>query len=125
MRSDPDDQLWWAIADPSRRRVLDQLVRVGEASASSVAAQMPFTRQAVSKHLSILEDTGLVTRRRDGREVRFQVDPDRLGDAARAMAGVAAGWDHRLRAIKRLAEAAHRNPQPPDPPTSAMEQRHD
>jgi DNA-binding transcriptional ArsR family regulator len=109
MKPDPDDQLWWAVADPSRRRVLDLLVQTGDATASSVADEMPFTRQAVAKHLAVLEQTGLVSRRRDGREVRFSVDPDRLNDATRAMAGVADAWDRRLQMIKRLAEAAYRN----------------
>jgi ArsR family transcriptional regulator, cadmium/lead-responsive transcriptional repressor len=128
MRTDPDDQLWWAIAEPSRRRVLDELVQVGEASASNVADRMPFSRQAVSKHLTVLQDAGLVTRRRDGREVRFQVDPDRLTDATRAMVTVAAGWDRRLQAIKRIAEAAHLRPTSSSPiadltPTSSASAR--
>jgi len=108
MSIDADDELWSAIADPSRRRVLDLLVRGGEATASTHAQQVPFTRQAVTKHLAVLEDARLVTRRRAGREVLFRVDPDRLDVAARAMAQLASDWDQRLRAIKRLAEAAHR-----------------
>ena len=113
MSADPGDELWSAIADPSRRRVLDLLVRGGEATASSLALQVPFTRQAVAKHLAILESTGLVTRRKDGREVLFRVDPDRLDDASRAMTQVANDWDQRLRMIKRLAEAAHRKAKDP------------
>ena len=69
---------------------------------------MPFTRQAVIKHLAVLEEAGLVTRRREGREVRFRVKADRLDEASRAMSQVAAGWDRRLAMIKRLAEATHR-----------------
>jgi DNA-binding transcriptional ArsR family regulator len=107
MSADPGDELWSAIADPSRRRVLDLLVRSGEATASSLALKVPFTRQAVAKHLAILESTGLVTRRKDGREVLFRVDPNRLDDATRAMTQVANDWDQRLQAIKRLAEATH------------------
>jgi len=103
-----DDQLWSAIADPSRRRVLDLLVEDGDATASSLAQKVPFSRQAVIKHLVVLEHAGLVTRQRDGREVRFRVDPDRLDDASHAMAQLANQWDRRLQAIKRLAEAAHR-----------------
>ena len=103
-----DDELWSAIADPSRRRVLDLLVQGGEATASALAQDVPFTRQAVAKHLAVLEDVGLVTRHREGREVLFRVDPGRLDEATRALAQVAADWDRRLAAIKRLAEAAHR-----------------
>ncbi|MGH9081355.1 MAG: ArsR/SmtB family transcription factor [Acidimicrobiales bacterium] len=102
-----DDQLWSAIADPSRRRVLDLLVGDGEASAWSLAGHVPFSRQAVSKHLVVLEDAGLVSRRKQGREVLFQIEADRLDQASRAMADLAQQWDRRLASIKRLAEAAH------------------
>jgi DNA-binding transcriptional ArsR family regulator len=107
MRTEPDDELWSAIADPSRRRVLDLLVRSGEASASWLAGQVPFSRQAVSKHLVVLEEAGLVNRRKRGREVLFHVDTRRLDQATRAMAELASQWDRRLDKIKRLAEIAH------------------
>ena len=58
-----------AIPDPSRRRVLDLLVRSGEASASWLAGQVPFSRQAVSKHLAVFEEARLISRRKQGREV--------------------------------------------------------
>jgi ArsR family transcriptional regulator, cadmium/lead-responsive transcriptional repressor len=107
MRTEPDDQLWSAIADPSRRRVLDLLVRGGEASASSLADEVPFSRQAVSKHLVVLEEVGLISRRKQGREVLYRVEAARLDQATRAMAELASRWDRRLDAIKKLAEAAH------------------
>jgi ArsR family transcriptional regulator, cadmium/lead-responsive transcriptional repressor len=102
-----DDELWSAVADPSRRRVLDLLVSNGEVSASWLAGRVPFTRQAVAKHLNVLERAGLVRGRKQGREVLYQVQADRLDEATRAMAEQAARWDTRLAAIKRLAEAAH------------------
>ncbi len=68
---------------------------------------MPFSRQAVAKHLAVLEDARLVSRRKQGREVLYQVQAGRLDQAARAMADLAARWDRRLGTIKRLAEAAH------------------
>ena len=107
MTTQADDELWSAIADPSRRRVLDLLVSHGAASASWIAGQVPFTRQAVSKHLAVLEEAGLVSRRKHGREVLYQVEAGRLDQATQAMADLAARWDQRLGAIKRLAEAAH------------------
>jgi DNA-binding transcriptional ArsR family regulator len=107
MTAQTDDELWSVIADPSRRRVLDLLVSNGEASAWWLAGHVPFSRQAVSKHLVVLEDAGLVSRRKQGREVLYLVDPDRLHQATRAMADLATQWDRRLAAIKRLAEAAH------------------
>jgi DNA-binding transcriptional ArsR family regulator len=107
MTLEPDDKLWSAIADPSRRRVLDLLVRETEASASWLAGRVPFSRQAVSKHLAALEEAGLVSRRKQGREVLYQVDAARLDQASRAMADLARKWDGRLITIKRLAEATH------------------
>jgi DNA-binding transcriptional ArsR family regulator len=102
-----DDELWSAIGDPSRRRVLDLLVSNGEVSASWLAGRVPFSRQAVSKHLVVLEQAGLISRRKQGREVLYQVEADRLDRATRAMAELAAQWNRRLATIKRLAEAAH------------------
>jgi ArsR family transcriptional regulator, cadmium/lead-responsive transcriptional repressor len=102
------DELWSAVADPTRRRVLDVLLTQGNASATSVAGELPVTRQAVAKHLAVLDRAGLVEGRRDGREVRYAVRPERLDVAARSMAQVAAEWDTRLAAIKRIAEAVHR-----------------
>jgi DNA-binding transcriptional ArsR family regulator len=107
MSAETDDELWSAIADPSRRRVLDLLVSNGDVSASWLAGRVPFSRQAVSKHLVVLEQAGLISRRKQGREVLYQVDADRLDQATRAMADLAAQWDRRLATIKRLAEAAH------------------
>src|ERR1700740_2334441 len=107
MTGQADDELWSAIGDPSRRQVLDLLVSNGEVSASWLAGRVPFSRQAVSKHLAVLEEAGLVSRRKQGREVLYQVDADRLDQAARAMAEIAAQWGGRLCAIKRLAEAVH------------------
>jgi DNA-binding transcriptional ArsR family regulator len=107
MTTQADDELWSAIADPSRRRVLDLLVSNGAVSASWLAGRVPFSRQAVSKHLTVLEEAGLVSRRKQGREVLYQVEADRLDQASRAMAALAAQWDRRLDAIKRLAETAH------------------
>ncbi|MFC0503564.1 ArsR/SmtB family transcription factor [Micromonospora costi] len=106
-RSD-DEELWAAIAEPGRRRLLDILLSGGPATATALAADLPFTRQAVAKHLAVLERAGLVEGHRHGREVRYAVRPERLDVAARAMAAVAARWDSRLQAIKRLAESIHR-----------------
>jgi ArsR family transcriptional regulator, cadmium/lead-responsive transcriptional repressor len=107
MTTQTDDELWSVFAEPSRRRVLDLLVFNGEASAWGLAGHVPFSRQAVSKHLVVLEEAGLVSRRKQGREVLYQVEPDRLHQATRAMADLATQWDRRLDTIKRLAEAAH------------------
>jgi DNA-binding transcriptional ArsR family regulator len=102
------DELWSAIGDPTRRRVLDLILDRVEATATVVAGELPVTRQAVAKHLAVLGRAGLVEARREGREVRYAVRPQRLDAAARSIASVAAQWDARLLAIKRIAEAAAR-----------------
>ncbi|HEY4278805.1 MAG TPA: helix-turn-helix domain-containing protein [Conexibacter sp.] len=103
-----DEELWAAVGEPSRRLLLDLLLAHGEATASALADELPFTRQAVTKHLAVLERASLVEGRRVGREVRYAVLPDRLDAATQAMTRVAAEWDARLQTIKRLAEEAHR-----------------
>jgi DNA-binding transcriptional ArsR family regulator len=102
------DELWAAVAEPTRRRLLDALLAHGEATATTLAAELPVTRQAIAKHLAVLDRAGLVEGRRRGREVRYAVRPERLDAATRWLARVAAQWDERLVAIKRLAESAAR-----------------
>jgi ArsR family transcriptional regulator, cadmium/lead-responsive transcriptional repressor len=102
------DELWSAVADPTRRRVLEVLLDRGEATATILAGELPVTRQAVAKHLGVLDRAGLVEGRRRGREMRYAIRPQRLVAATRSMAQVAAEWDARLAAIKRIAEAAAR-----------------
>jgi DNA-binding transcriptional ArsR family regulator len=102
------DELWAAIGEPTRRRLLDALLARGEATATTLAGELPVTRQAVAKHLAILDRAGLVEAHRDGRELRYRVRPARLDEARRSVAGVAEGWETRLGAIKRLAEAERR-----------------
>ena len=99
-----EDELWAAIAEPMRRRLLDVLLERGEATATELAEQLPVTRQAVAKQLAVLERAGLVAGDRRGRELRYTVRPARLDDATDAMARVASRWDRRLERIKRLAE---------------------
>src|SRR5689334_24406619 len=105
-RSDEADRLWAALGDPMRIRLLDLLLERGEATASTLAGALPITRQAVSKHLAVLERDGLVTAHRSGREVRYAVREERLDQAGAALARIAARWDARLRAIKEMAERA-------------------
>ncbi|GGU57785.1 putative transcriptional regulator, ArsR [Streptomyces albospinus] len=99
-----------ALADPTRRRILDALAAHGEATATVLAAELPVSRQAVVKHLGVLDRAGLVAGRRAGREARYHVVPERLGITARWMDRIAADWDSRLAAIKRLAEAGGGDP---------------
>jgi DNA-binding transcriptional ArsR family regulator len=104
MTQEDTDRLWAALGDPMRLRLLDLLLEHGEATASTLAGALPITRQGVAKHLAVLERAELVVARRAGREVRFAVRNERLDQARRQMAQVAARWDERLVAIKRIAE---------------------
>jgi DNA-binding transcriptional ArsR family regulator len=78
----------------------------GFATATTLAEELPITRQAVVQHLAVLDAVGLVHGQRSGRERRFEVRPERLNEAARWMNLLAARWDQRLATIQRLAEAA-------------------
>ncbi len=106
------DSVLAALADPTRRQLLDLLAAQGEATATTLAARLPVSRQAVVKHLAVLHTAGLVSGRRVGREVRYAVRPAALDATARWMAALAAEWDRRLANIKRIAEAAEREPRP-------------
>jgi DNA-binding transcriptional ArsR family regulator len=98
------EDVFTALADPTRRRVLDLLATHG--SGTSLAAELPVSRPAVIKHLAVLDRAGLVAAQRQGREVRYVVQPRPLQETAQWMARLAAEWDARLAAVKALAEAA-------------------
>jgi DNA-binding transcriptional ArsR family regulator len=99
------DGVFAALADPTRWRVLTLLAERGEATATTLAGDLPVSRVAVIKHLAVLDRAGLVQSRRQGREVRYTVRPERLNATARQLSAIAGEWDARLAAIKRLAEA--------------------
>jgi ArsR family transcriptional regulator, cadmium/lead-responsive transcriptional repressor len=109
MSTTVDDALWSAIGDPTRRTLIDMLLTSGSATATSLSAGLPVTRQAVSKHLAVLDRVGLVRAEPAGRERRYRVDDAQLAHAAAQLAAVGASWDARLRRIKRIAEAIQRS----------------
>ncbi|CAL9439441.1 hypothetical protein SUDANB95_02199 [Actinosynnema sp. ALI-1.44] len=94
-----------ALADPTRRELLDLLADRGAVTATTLAEHLPVSRQAIVKHLAVLDAAGLVAGSRSGREVRYSLRPDGLDATKRWMNALAADWDRRLAAIKRLAEA--------------------
>jgi len=108
------DSVLGALADPTRRQLLDLLAARGEATATTLAERLPVSRQAVVKHLAVLDAAGLVTGGRVGREVRYAVRPAALDATARWMASLAADWDRRLANIKRVAEAVEREESGPE-----------
>jgi predicted transcriptional regulator len=105
-----DDDLWSAIGDPTRRRMLDLLLE-GDGTATTLSQQLPVTRQAVAKHLGVLDRVGLVRSTPAGREKRYRVDDAQLARAVAQLSSVGAAWDARLQRIKRIAEAIQRTQQ--------------
>jgi ArsR family transcriptional regulator, cadmium/lead-responsive transcriptional repressor len=90
------DRVFDALGDPTRRRLLEHLGRVGPGSASELSAQLPVSRQAVAKHLGMLEEAGLVGRRRRGRSVEFHLAAAGLDDIAVWAERVGGEWSDRL-----------------------------
>lgn len=107
-----DDDLWSAIGDPTRRRMLDLLLTAGPGTATTLSRQLPVTRQAVAKHLDVLDRVGLVRATPAGREKRYHVDDGQLARAAAQLASVGSAWDARLRRIKEIAETLQQRTQP-------------
>ena len=102
---DHADELFAALAEPNRRLLLEHLGTHGVATATTLAAGLPVTRQAVTQHLAVLESVDLVSSTKAGRERRYTVRVEPLTAAASWMNHVATQWDARLAAIKDLAEA--------------------
>jgi DNA-binding transcriptional ArsR family regulator len=107
-----DDDLWSAVGDPTRRRLVDRLLLDGEGTATSLSARLPVTRQAVAKHLDVLDRAGLVHAEVIGREKRYRVDDAQLSRAVAQLSSVGATWDARLRRIKKIAEAIQQSHTP-------------
>ncbi|MEG9295064.1 metalloregulator ArsR/SmtB family transcription factor [Mangrovibacillus sp. Mu-81] len=93
-----------ALADPTRRELLDLIALSEQATATTLATKVTVSRQAVVKHLTILKDARLVSSNRVGREVRYMLCPQQLSSTAEWMANLAADWDRKLEWIKRIAE---------------------
>jgi DNA-binding transcriptional ArsR family regulator len=95
-----------ALADPTRRDLLERLSLRGEATATALAGDLPISRQAVVQHLAVLDRVGLVRGRRHGREHRFIVRTEPLSDTVKWMEKLSLQWDRRLRIIQQIAEAS-------------------
>lgn len=93
-----------ALADPTRRRILDRLRRADSLSLTELAEPLAMTRQAVTKHLHQLEEAGLVESRRRGRERRHRLVVEPLRDVDDWLAPYAAAWDRRLARLRRHLE---------------------
>jgi DNA-binding transcriptional ArsR family regulator len=101
---DGADGVFAALADPTRRYVLRALVQGGPSTATALAARLPVSRQAVGKHLAVLERAGLVHARRVGRESRYVPQTAPVATAASWLTGLVTEWDDRLARLAGPAE---------------------
>jgi DNA-binding transcriptional ArsR family regulator len=103
-----------ALADATRRLLIDRLVAGGPARASELRAGLPITRQAVAKHLSFLKRADLVRTDRPGPRARYELRPENLADAVAWLHTIEAEWDRRLQALARYVESQEQTPRDPE-----------
>lgn len=95
-----------ALGEQTRWGILTAL-GAGDASASALTGRLPVTRQAIAKHLAVLQEVGLVEPVRVGREIQYRVIGSQLSAAAQRLDALGAEWDRRLTGIKQIAEELH------------------
>ena len=111
MSEDPIGAVFSALGDPTRRHLLESLTH-GRETISGLASDLPLSRQAVTKHLTMLTRAGLVQGRRSGREVYFELTPEAMTEPARWMAELGAEWNERLGRLERLFPSRAEAPPP-------------
>ena len=97
-------RVFFALGDGTRLAVVQKLGAGGALSATALSDGAKVTRQAIVKHLRVLEGAGLVTPARRGREVLYALEPRKLEDARAFLDGISAGWDRALERLRRLVE---------------------
>jgi len=97
-----------ALADPTRRRVVHELATEGPLTATQLAERIPVSRQAIAKHFIALEEAGLATATKVGRESRYALRTEPFAEAASWMRSIGAAWDRRLQSFKRFVESKER-----------------
>jgi DNA-binding transcriptional ArsR family regulator len=98
------DAVFSALSDPTRRHVIRSLSEDGPATVTELADRIPVTRQAIAKHLSALDEAGLVASASEGRRKTYRLTPGPLEGALGWIVDVGAEWDVRLDALRRLLE---------------------
>jgi DNA-binding transcriptional ArsR family regulator len=95
------EQVFTALADPTRRAILATLASEGPATATDLAGRLPITRQAIAKHLTLLAEAGLVTAEPgERRRVRYRLRPAPMRVAQQFLAALARDWDGALGALR-------------------------
>jgi DNA-binding transcriptional ArsR family regulator len=96
------DAVFAALADPTRRRVLRLVAERGPTSATLLEPELPVTRQAIVKHLAVLNRAGLITSQRTGQEVRYALVPGSLDEVSDWIREIGLRWDERLARLQRV-----------------------
>lgn len=96
---------FWALSDPLRLEILDRIAAGTEVTVSQLAASLPITRQAVTRHVKTLQEAGLVRGSKRGREHRYYVDTTPLDDAGRWLERRTASWEDALASLARYVES--------------------
>jgi DNA-binding transcriptional ArsR family regulator len=110
--------VFFALGDRTRLSVVQKLVAGGALSATTLSDGAKVTRQAIVKHLQVLEGAGLVTHEKRGREVLYALDAQRLEQTRAFLDGISAGWDRALARLRRMVEEPQpvaSNAEPPNP----------
>ncbi len=102
--------VFFALGDATRLSVMTRLGAGVPLSATALSDGAAVTRQAIAKHLRVLEDAGLVTHGKRGREVLYAVDVRRLEEAREFLEAVSAGWDRAIGRLRELVEEPVRSP---------------
>lgn len=105
MTAEAPVEMFAALGDPTRFALLTRLVERGSGSATSLAKDAPVTRQAVDRHLRVLEDAGLLASRRVGRQVVYTLEPAALARTTESLVELGRAWEEKLLLIKEAAEA--------------------
>ena len=121
MTDEQAQRVFLALADPTRRLLLQHLCEEGSGTATSFATRLPITRQAIIKHLVTLEQAGLVTARETGRERRYMPRPEALSTVTTWIGEISAQWDQYLAALRNylLEEASAPSAQEKEPHAGA------
>jgi DNA-binding transcriptional ArsR family regulator len=96
--------VFFALGDGTRLSVVTRLAASGALTATALSERAQVTRQAIVKHLQVLESAGLVTHARTGREVLYALEARRLEEARLFLDGISAGWDRAIERLRRLVE---------------------
>ncbi|AHG65985.1 ArsR/SmtB family transcription factor [Advenella mimigardefordensis] len=96
--------VFFALGDGTRLALVQRLVGQGAQTASRLSENAQVTRQAIIKHLQVLEGAGLVQHQRHGREVFYTLKPQRLAEAQAFLYGISAGWDRAIERLRHIVE---------------------